>query len=130
MERASRLIGKLKFPGDTVNAADIACAAWPVAVGKKIAAHARAVRMVRSSLIVEVDDDIWQKQLFTLRRQILAKLETSIGPGIVQEVEFRIGPMRRGPRRAEHITPVDEADRISDPVMRKIYKAARNKALA
>jgi hypothetical protein len=50
MERASRLFGKMKFPGDTVSSEQLVCAAWSEAVGKRIARHARAERLVRGLL--------------------------------------------------------------------------------
>ncbi|MCL5743933.1 MAG: DUF721 domain-containing protein, partial [Acidobacteria bacterium] len=81
MERASRLFGKIEFPGDTTISEALARAAWPVAVGRRIAEHAHAIRMVRTSLIVEVEDAVWQKQLFTLRHQILSKLRANLGEG-------------------------------------------------
>jgi hypothetical protein len=141
MERASKLIRSLKLSdnggsaGNTalISADEVACAAWPDAVGKKLAAHTRAVRMVRSRLVVEVEDATWQRQLFTLSRQILANLEKSLGRGFVEDVEFRVVPRRREPQRAQQAAPAllaDDADRIADPVMRGIYKASRKKALA
>ncbi|MCL4402513.1 MAG: DUF721 domain-containing protein [Acidobacteria bacterium] len=134
MERASRLIGKIGFPGDTTIAETLARAAWPVAVGRKIAAHAHATRMVRSSLIVEVEDAVWQKQLFTLRSQILPKLRSNLGEGIVEEIEFRVMPRRREPQLARRMEPArspgDDAEQIPDPVLRRIYRDSRKKALA
>ena len=128
------MIGKIDFSGDTTIAETLARAAWPVAVGRKIAAHAHATRMVRSSLIVEVEDAVWQKQLFTLRGQILSKLRSNLGEGIVEEIEFRVMPRRREPQLARRAEPgralTDEAERIPDPVLRKIYKDSRKKALA
>jgi len=132
MERASKLIQGLRLPSETITAEEIACAAWPNAVGKKIAVHTRAVRMVRTRLVVEVEDRVWQRQLLALSRQILANLEKHLGPGMVEDLEFRIVPRRRGPQRAEQAVPVplDEAEAIADPVLRSIYKAARLKAQA
>jgi acyl-CoA hydrolase len=136
MERASKLLGHLGMPGDTISHEEIACAAWPKAVGKKVAAHTRATRMVRSSLIVEVEDRVWQQQLFTLRHQINRALDERIGPGIVCEIEFRIVALRRGPQRAEiadpaaQVSPADDAEQITDPVLRQIYKSARRKETA
>ncbi len=134
MERASRLIRKLQIAGDPFSGEQLACAAWPQAVGKKIAVHTRAARMVRSRLIVEVEDVVWQQQLFALSGQILRNLEKHVGPGVVGEVEFRVVPARRPPapaRRSEEPSPAgDEADRIADPVLRAIYKQARKRALA
>ncbi|HWB83167.1 MAG TPA: DUF721 domain-containing protein [Bryobacteraceae bacterium] len=133
MERASKLIRGLRLPGDTISAEELVCAAWPQAVGKKIASHTRAARMVRNRLIVEVEDAVWQRQLFTLTPQILAYLTQTLGSGLVDDLEFRVIPPRRGPERAITSIPSlapDEADAIADPVLRGIYKASRKKAQA
>ena len=133
MERASKFIRTLRLPGDTLNIEELACAAWPIAVGKKVAAHTRAARMVRTRLIVEVEDATWQRQLFALSRQILRNLEKSIGPGAVEDLEFRVMPRRREPQRevrgaAPLLGQKDEADAIADPVLRGIYRASRKRA--
>jgi Dna[CI] antecedent, DciA len=133
MERASKLIRGLRLPGDTITAEEVACAAWAQAVGKKIARHTRAAKLVRNRLVVEVEDRTWQRQLFALTGQILRNLERHIGPGFVGDMEFRIVPRRREPQRATEAIPAlfrDEADAIADPVMRGIFKASRKKALA
>jgi len=133
MERASKLIRGLRLSGDVITAEEVACAAWPDAVGKKVAIHTRAAKLVRNRLVVEVEDATWQRQLFGLSRHILANLERSLGPGLVEDLEFRVAPRRREPQRAQQATPAlfaDEADAIADPVMRGIYKASRKKALA
>ena len=133
MERVSRLIGNLPFPEDSVSSQDLICAAWSATVGKRIARHARAERLVRTKLIVGVDDAIWQRQLFTMSRMILAKLAQSIGEGLVDEVEFRVAPEKRGPQRAEQASTnlsEDEADRIEDPSLRRLYINSRKKETA
>jgi C4-dicarboxylate-specific signal transduction histidine kinase len=133
MERASKLIRGLGLPDATITADEVVCAAWPVAVGKKLAAHTRAARMVRKRLIVEVEDHIWQRQLNALSRQILTNLVNNLGAGMVEDLEFRVAPRRIEPQRAEQPAPVfslDEGGGIEDPVMRSIYRAARKKALA
>jgi predicted nucleic acid-binding Zn ribbon protein len=132
MERASKLIQGLRLPSEMITAEELACGAWAHAVGKKIAVHTRAVRMVRTRLIVEVEDLIWQRQLFALTRQILGNLEKNLGAGMVDDLEFRIVPRRRGPQRAAEAVPAsqDEAADIADPLLRSIYKAARLKAQA
>jgi predicted nucleic acid-binding Zn ribbon protein len=132
MERAGKSLAKLKLP-DAISQDDLARAAWPAAVGKRIAVHAVAKSLVRGSLIVEVDDGIWQKQLFYLRFQVLAKLQQLVGAGVITDVEFRIATPRRPPQPALSLNdskPVDEADAISDPGMRMVYKQARKKASA
>ncbi|PWT97240.1 MAG: hypothetical protein C5B51_31720 [Terriglobia bacterium] len=130
MERASKLISGLRLPGETISAEELVCAAWPHAVGKKIAGHTRAARMVRTRLIVEVEDHIWQRQLCSLSRHIVSNLERNVGAGLVDDLEFRIVPRRREAQRAAHATPalLDEAESISDPVLRSIYRSSRLKA--
>ena len=133
MQRASQLIRSLRLPGEALDVEALACACWPQAVGRKVAAHTRAVRMVRARLIVEVEDDTWQRQLFGLSRQILRNLERNLGAGLVGDVEFRVAPRKREPERARVAAPrlpVDEADGIGDPVLRGIYRASRKKAEA
>src|SRR5271170_2479246 len=99
MERAGRLIGKLKLNVDSPELR--ACAAWKVAAGKKIAEHTRATALVRGSLIVEVEDQIWQRQLKTLCAFLLRNLEKALGEPIVTDIDFRPMPKRRLPQRAE-----------------------------
>jgi predicted nucleic acid-binding Zn ribbon protein len=134
MERASKLIRGLRLPCDPISAEELACAAWVEAVGKKIAAHTRAVRMVRTRLVVEVEDKVWQRQLLALTRFILFNLQKHLGPGIVDDLELRVVPRRREPQRAvaafRAALDKDEADAIADPVLRGLYKASRKKALA
>ena len=133
MERLSKLIRGLRLPGEVITESDLACAAWAQAVGKRIAAHTRAAKLVRRRLVVEVEDRIWQQQLFVLSYQIVRNLERHLGPGVIEDLEFRVVPRRREPQRAVVSTAAvtaDEADAIADPVLRGIYKASRTKALA
>jgi hypothetical protein len=135
MERAVKTIAKLRMSQDPPAMTEVVKRAWKVAVGKRISGHAKAIALVRSTLVVEVEDFIWQKQLFTLSRPIVEKLATLVGPGVIDDVEFRIGIPRRMPQREEraaHSQPTlwDEADDIRDPVMRHVYKSSRLRALA
>ncbi len=133
MERASKFIRQLGLPADAISADELACAAWPEAVGKKIAAHTRAAKLVRNRLVIEVEDTVWQKQLFTLSPLIVRNLAKILGPGMVEETYFRIVPRRREPQRATQSVSglfADEAESIEDPVMRGIYRASRNRARA
>jgi predicted nucleic acid-binding Zn ribbon protein len=133
MERAGKALAKLKL-SDAISPDALAFAAWTAAVGKRIAVHTCPKALVRGSLLVEAEDAIWQKQLFHLRFDILAKLTEVLGGGIVTDLEFRIAGAapRRPPQSAqshcESVSP-DEADRIIDPVMRIVYKRARHKAV-
>ena len=128
MERAGRLIGKMKL-GATPE--DLARAAWPVAVGKRIAAHSAAVRLDGSCLVVEVEDAVWQGHLMGLRNQIVKRMEEVLGSALVGGLVFWPMLPRRMPQREERVARrADEADDIADPQMRRLYKVARRKATA
>ncbi|MDQ6679303.1 MAG: DUF721 domain-containing protein [Acidobacteriota bacterium] len=132
MERASRIIGKLNVPERPLTPEQVVLSAWPRAVGKRLAQNTRAAKLVRTRLVVEVEDAVWQRNLFTLSWQILANLVKHVGPGMVEDLEFRVVPRRREPQRAVASMPVfaDDADGIADPVLRQIYKSARRRETA
>ena len=127
MERASRLLRELNLSGDMISGDEMARAAWPGAVGRKVAAHTRAAKLVRTRLVVEVEDATWQRQLFSLTPHILNNLEKALGRGLVDDLEFRVVPRRREPAIARASVPAlfDEAAAIDDPVLRGIYKKDR-----
>ena len=132
MERAGKSLAQLKL-SDAIPMEELARAAWPAAVGKRVAVHAKAKSLVRGSLIVEVEDSIWRKQLFYLRLQILGKLCEVLGNGVITDIEFRLATPRRPPQPAQRLNEsesADEADGIQDPGMRIVYKQARKKAPA
>lgn len=135
MERAGRLISKPRDSDPFGSREELARKIWPTAVGKKIAAHTAAVALVRTKLIVEVEDPIWQRQLNTLRGPILKNLQDALGAETVDDLEFRPMIPKRTPQRAETpnskpATSTDDADAIADPVLRRIYKVSRKKASA
>jgi hypothetical protein len=124
MERAARVIGKLRVADDE----KLARAAWPAAVGKRLANRTGAVALFGSKMIVNVEDTVWQHQLWCMREQILTRLEKVLGRKIVTTIEFRVVPPRITPQPAEILRDVDEADAIASPSLRNIYRASRKKA--
>lgn len=146
MERAGRLLGKFKLPVNAVTPEERARAAWAAAVGPKIAAKTRVFGLVRNSLVIEVEDIVWQRQLATLRGQILGNLRVALGPGEVTSIDLRPMVPRRGPqsetelrRAAEELTPrlgprraanldASGIEGIRDPVLGIVYRNARKKA--
>ena len=139
MERAARLIKNKKVTREMVTDEEIARAVWPSAVGKAIAAHTSRLKLVRNTLVVEVEDSTWQKQLFVLSHQILRSLHKLTGPNSIEAIEFRIGVPRRVPQRAgfreanlpaEASAPYDDAETIQDPVLKKVYRLSRKRATA
>jgi hypothetical protein len=96
---------------------------------------------VRTILVIEVEDAIWQRQLRTLERQILERVRLFTPDLALAGVEVRIGVPRREPQKATAPTssacePLftapfnDEADRIQDPVLKKVFQISRRKASA
>ena len=139
MERAARLIKNKKVSHEMVTDEDVARGVWPAAVGKAIAAHTSRLKLVRNTLVVEVEDATWQKQLFVLSHQILRSLHKLTGPSCIEAIEFRIGiprrvPQRAGSRQADASTganaPYDDAETIQDPVLKKLYRLSRKRATA
>jgi hypothetical protein len=73
-----------------------------------------------------------------LSSQILERLRKVTGSDIITDIEFRIGIARREPQRAEaarsplfaEVDPADDAEKIEDPVLKKLYLLSRKKATA
>jgi predicted nucleic acid-binding Zn ribbon protein len=126
MLRAGQLIGKLKMSRDPGDAEARAVAAWKVAAGKKIARHTRATAVIRTSLIVEVEDLVWQRQLNTLRHFLLRNLTAALGEALITDIDFRPMPARREPQKAATSRP----GQIEDPVLALLYRQSRNRNTA
>ena len=126
MQRAGPLIAKLKLSPAVADPEARARAAWRVAAGKKIAERTRATALVRGSLVVEVEDIIWQRQLSVLREYLLRNLEKALGEPLVTGLDFRPMPLRRKPQRAEAARPGG----IEDPVLHLLYEQSRKKGMA
>jgi len=126
MLRAGQLIGKLKLSRDPADAEARAVAAWRVAAGKKIAAHTRAIALVRTSLVVEVEDVVWQRQLNTLRHFLVRNLADALGEALVIDIDFRPTPPKRQPQRAAVARP----GRIEDPVLDLLYRESQHRNTA
>ncbi len=140
MERAGRIIAKLAKAREHLSAQDLVFAAWPAAAGRPIAAHTRTVAFYQGKLLIEVEDDLWKRNLNAFQSQLLRNLKDLLEDVAPREIEFKVAAMRKAPR-AEHHTPArsravggslfpDEADAIPDPVLRRIYVNSRRKALA
>jgi hypothetical protein len=138
MQRAGSLIGKIKFPPAMSDPETRARAAWALAVGKKIVKYTRATLLVRGTLVVEVEDMVWQRQLATMRPLLVHNLNQALGEALVANIDFRPMPARIRPRMAQAARPQpgdalgsrDEADAIADPVMRMLYRQSQLSAQA
>jgi hypothetical protein len=131
MQRAGRLLGKLEISGGVNDPEVRAKAAWNAAAGNKIGRHTRATMLVRDTLIVEVEDIVWQRQLNTLRQALLRNLSTILGEPVVKDIDFRPMPRRLGPQPApaSRTPSQDEASRIEDPFLEMLYRQSRRNAI-
>ncbi len=126
MDRAGTVLRSLNLQGGVVSPGDLARAAWPQAVGKRIAARTRVVGYLNGCLQVEVEDPVWLQHLRTLTGQLLGCLQRVAGRDVVTRIEFRPGVPRREPQRAGRLRAApDEADKIDDPILRRLYKSSR-----
>jgi len=128
MERAGRVVRKMKVSPGLTDPETRAQMAWPVAAGKKIAIRTRPANLVRGTLVVEVEDIVWQRQLNTLRHFLLRNLHRELGEALVTDIDFRPMPRRLAPQRAEQARPSVEG--IHDPVMRMLYQQSKKKETA
>jgi predicted nucleic acid-binding Zn ribbon protein len=61
---------------------------WAEIVGERIAHHARPTSVDRECLFVEVDDPVWQSQLFLMKNDILTKCQKY--RVFLKDIKFRI----------------------------------------
>ena len=137
MERAARLVNKQKFSRTILAESDLVRGIWPRAVGPAIARHTIRIDVVRNTLVVEVEDAIWQRQLFGLSGQIVERVQQCMGSPEIQQIEFRVGVPKREPQRslllrteAGPARAGDESDSIPDPVLKKVYQLSRKRSTA
>ncbi len=127
----------LAAAGDSEEVAEAACvAAWKHAVGPGLGGHAIPVHYRDKTLVVAVADLIWQKQLEQLRGQLLFRLNSILGHGVVKSIELSIKPekFKHAERRDDEnavkntaavpIELVSAASRIEDPGLRRAFLGA------
>ncbi len=127
MQRVGSVLRKLKLAAG-LSPEDLVRTAWPHAVGPQIARHTRVAGLRGRLLIIEVEEELWAQNLDLFERDILRNLAEIAGPGVVTCVAVRAVPPRIAPGRAEPVRSADEADRIDDPVLRRIYRDSRRQS--
>ncbi len=104
---------------------------WKTAVGSRIAEHSRVILLRGDVVVVTVDDAVWRSQLHQMRSLLLERLQATSGVEAIGKLELRVSPARRKPKaETGPLFQQDEADRIADPLLRKIYKSSRRKVQA
>src|SRR5690349_15287964 len=69
-----------------------AVAAWKHAAGERLRDHAVATGLNGDTLIVEVPDAIWQKQLSLMKSQLIFRVNSTLGQPRVKHIELQINP--------------------------------------
>ena len=65
---------------------------WEQVVGSAVAAHSRPVSLVRSTLVVSVDDPAWATQMRYLGATILTRITEAVGREVASRLEVRVRP--------------------------------------
>jgi len=71
---------------------ELVIALWKNIVGESLAQNARPLRMRESTLVLTVSSEAWKKELFSLRFEILKRLERLLGNSKVSSLELRVDP--------------------------------------
>ena len=108
--------------------------AWKHAVGETLSARAQAESLRGHTLVVVVEDKVWQRQLAQMRDQFLFRLNKVLGRPVVKVLEFRIAPEKFAVKqipasstttpRAIPIELISAAAHIEDPGLRKAFLGA------
>lgn len=100
----------LKAAGTSAEVAEAAAiAAWKHAAGDGLKEHAVALKLENRVLTIAVADRIWQKQLNSMRGQLLFRVNSILGQPVVGTFNFVINPERAKPR-------VEQAQEIEEPL--------------
>lgn len=66
---------------------------WDSCVGREIAQAAQPVRLTSGRLLVHVNSSVWHHHLNFLKKELMEKVNASLGESIVSEIRFRISPI-------------------------------------
>ena len=122
----------LRAASDSAEVAEAAAlAAWKHAAGDGLKEHAVPLRLENRTLTVAVADRIWQKQLTSMRGQMLFRVNSILGQPLVSALDFVIDPKLVKPRvESTQEEPLDNevplelwtaANAIHDKELRKSF---------
>jgi len=87
------LPGVLRAAGDSTEVAEAAAiAAWKHAAGNGLKEHAVPLKLEDRTLTIAVADAIWQKQLHSMRGQLLFRVNSILGEPLVGALDFVVDP--------------------------------------
>ena len=114
--------------------------AWRVTVGQQLAQTCRPFRLYRTTLVVAVLDETWKKQMESMSRMLIFKLNALVGQKVITFIEFRVDadhvaaglPKER--TRDDSVIKVDEelvavAAGIKDDELRELFLRTATRAI-
>lgn len=117
-------------------------AAWPLAVGARLAQRTEVVALEGRTLIIRVPDGRWRRILHRLRRELLQRLRQAAGArgpnalGFVEGASAQAPPLEpAGPKPALPVAAVPSeiesaAGQIADDEIRSLFLEAAGRYLA
>ena len=61
---------------------------WSEIVGEDISKETKALKIDNNTLVVKVYKAAWRQQLTFLKEELLKKVETQLGKGVVEDIRF------------------------------------------
>ena len=112
----------LRAAGESAEVAEAAAiAAWKFAAGEGLKDRAVPVKLEERTLTVAVADTIWQKQLHSMRGQLLFRVNSILDQPVVGAIEFVIDP-KLGKALADEQKPKEEP--LDNEVPLELWSAA------
>ena len=112
----------LKAAGNSAEVAEAAAiAAWKHAAGDGLKEHAMALKLENRTLTVAVADVIWQRQLTSMRGQLLFRVNSILGQPLVSALDFKIDPQLAKTNAA---SPEHEDEPLDNEVPLELWSAA------
>ena len=104
----------LRAAGNSAEVAEAAAiAAWKHAAGDGLKEHAVPLRLENRTLTIAVADPIWQKQLTSMRGQLLFRVNSILGQPLVSALDFVVDQKLVKPR-------VDLAEQPEEPLNNEV----------
>ncbi len=66
----------------------VAVLRWAEIAGPKIAEETEALRIDGDTLVVKVNRAAWRQQLTFLKSELLTRLESKLGKGVIKDIRF------------------------------------------
>ncbi len=116
------LPGVLRAAGDSTEVAEAAAlAAWKHAAGDGLKEHAVPLKLENRTLTIAVADAIWQKQLNSMRGQLLFRVNTLLGKPLVSALDFVVDPKLAKPSAEQ---PAQRDELLDNEVPLELWSAA------